>query len=328
MKFRKVLRDGIEYRFDPLTGGQTRINPARAGRLKQAESDFECWEIIERSREACVFCPEQIEQKTPTFPETICPEGRIRRGETVVFPNLNPFGENHAVATLSETHYLDLDGFRVDMLSDNLFASRDYILSVWNNNKEKRWPIWVWNYMPPSAGSIIHPHAQILVEGQPVPRLADLLAQGEAYFDDHRRNYWDDLVTEEQELGERFIFADDSITVITSFAPRGFNEIQFIFKESSLTELTVEAIDVFAHAIIKALRAYKEIGIGSFNLITYSGPLDEKLGSYRLHAKLFSRPFPRGVYTNDTGPMERSYDVWVIDTVPEEFADRMKPFFV
>jgi hypothetical protein len=45
------------------------------------------------------------------------------------------------------------------------------------------------------------------------------------------------------------------------------------------------------------------------------------------HARLFSRPYPRGVYTNDTGPMERGYDVWVIDTVPEELADRMKPFF-
>jgi len=88
IKSRKVLRDGIEYRLDPLTGGQTRINPARARRLRQAESDVEWEGIIERSRKACVFCPEQIEQKTPIFPKTICPEGRIRRGETVVFPNL------------------------------------------------------------------------------------------------------------------------------------------------------------------------------------------------------------------------------------------------
>ena len=166
MEFEVVLRDGVEYRFDPLTGEQTRINPARARRLKQAESDVEWEGIIARSREACVFCPEQIEQK-----------------------------------------------------------------------------------------------------------------------------------------------------------------IQFIFKESSLAELTEGAIDGFAHAITKALCAYKEIGIGSFNLITYSGPLPEKLDSYRLHASLFSRPSPRGVYTNDTGPMERGYDVWVIDTVPEELADRMKPFF-
>ncbi|MBW2076462.1 MAG: hypothetical protein JRI71_02750 [Deltaproteobacteria bacterium] len=297
VEFRKVVRDGIEYRFDPLTDEQTRINPARAKRLRQAESDVEWEGIIDRC------------------------------GETVVFPNLNPFGENHAVATLSEAHFLDVDEFRVDLLRDNLLASREYILSVWNNNKEARWPIWVWNYMPPSAGSIIHPHVQILVEGQPVPQLKELLARGEAYFHDHRRNYWGDLVSKEQELDERFIYGDDALAVITSFAPRGFNEIQFIFRESSLEKLAEGAIDAFAHAITKALCAYKEIGIGSFNLITYSGPLHEELDYYALHTTLFSRPPPRGVYTNDTGPMERGYDVWVIDTVPEELADRMKPFF-
>ena len=326
MEFRKGVRDRIEYRFDPLTWEQTRINPARASRLRQAESDVEWEGIIEGSRKTCVFCPERIGQKTPTFPETICPEGRIRRGETVVFLNSNPFGENHAVATLSEAHFLDLDEFGVDLIRDNLIASRDYILSVWNNNKEARWPIWVWNYMPPSAGSIIHPHVQILVEGRPVPQLTELLARGEAYFDDHRRNYWEDLVSEEQTLYERYIFGDDALAVLASFAPRGFNEIQFIFHRSSLAELSEGEIDAFARALTNALCGYKAMGIGSFNFITYSGPLDEKLDFYRLHARLFSRPYPRGVYTNDTGPMERGYGVWVIDTVPEELADRIKPF--
>jgi UDPglucose--hexose-1-phosphate uridylyltransferase len=327
VEFRKLERDGIEYRFDPLTGEQTRINPARARRLRQAESDVELGEIIERSRKACMFCPETIEQNTPTFPETICKGGRIRRGETVVFPNLNPFGENHAVATLSKVHFLDLDEFRVDLLRDSLLASRQYILSVWNNNEEARWPIWVWNYMPPSAGSIIHPHVQILVEERPVPQLEELLARGKAYFDDKRRNYWEDLVSEEKKLDERYIFGDNALAVVASFAPRGFNEIQFVFHRSSLADLSEGETDGFAHALFNALCGYKAMGAGSFNLITYSGPLNERMDSFTLHARLFSRPYPRGVYTNDTGPMERGYDVWVVDTVPEELADRMKPFF-
>jgi UDPglucose--hexose-1-phosphate uridylyltransferase len=327
VEFERIVRDRVEYRFDPLTREQTRINPARARRFKQAQSDVEWKGIIERSRKACVFCPEKIRQNTPTFPETICPEGRIRRGETVIFPNLNPFGENHAVATLSEAHFLDVDGFKVGLLRDNLVASREYILSVCNNNREARWPIWVWNYLPPSAGSIIHPHVQILVEGRPVPQLAELLARGEAYLDDHGRNYWEDLVSEEQKLNERYIFGDDSLAVIASFAPRGFNEIQFIFSRNSLVDLSEAEIDTFVHALNNALCGYKAMGVGSFNLITYSGSLAEKPDSYRLHARLFSRPYPRGVYTNDTGPMERGYDVWVIDTVPEELPDRMKPFF-
>jgi galactose-1-phosphate uridylyltransferase len=112
--FRKVIRNRIEYRCDPLTHEQTRINPDRAKRLKQAESDIRLKEIIRESRATCVFCPEQIEEKTPTFPEAICKGGRIKIGETVIFPNLNPFAENYAVGTLSEGHYLDLDEFKGD----------------------------------------------------------------------------------------------------------------------------------------------------------------------------------------------------------------------
>jgi len=327
IEFRKVTTGQIEYRFDPLTEEQSRINPQRARRLKQAESDIGLEEIIDKSRETCVFCPERIAENTPRFPEAICKEGRIRIGETVVFPNLNPFGENHAVGTLSEVHFLDLDEFKPHLLRDNLLATKHYILSVYANDKGAIWPIWVWNYMPPSAGSIIHPHVQILVEKEPVPQQARILEKSKRYFERNKKTYWEDLVAEESRLNERYIFGDDTVSVIAGFAPRGFNEIQFVHHESSLADLSEKEIDGFASNLTKALCGYKELGIGSFNLLTYSGPLDGKLDYYSLHTKLFSRPYPKGIYTSDTGPMERGYDVWVIDTLPEELAHRMRSFF-
>lgn len=54
MKFERVLREGIEYRLDPLTGEQTRINPARAKRVKQAQGNGDWKKIIEnRERNVC-----------------------------------------------------------------------------------------------------------------------------------------------------------------------------------------------------------------------------------------------------------------------------------
>jgi UDPglucose--hexose-1-phosphate uridylyltransferase len=328
IEFQRIVRDQIEYRFDPLTREQSRINPARAKRLIQAESDITLRDIIEGSKQMCVFCPGHIEEKTPIFPEVICREGRIKRGETVIFPNLNPFGENHAVGILSKKHFLELDEFPVDMLRDNLCATREYILSVYAHEKDARWPIWMWNYMPPSAGSILHPHVQILVESKPLPQQAKLLEKSTQYFELFKKSYWENLVSEERRLDERDIFGNDSLSIIASFAPRGFNEIQFIFRKSSLTDLHEKEIDEFSDTLARVLRGYKEIGIGSFNLITYSGPIDKELDYYSFHAKLFSRPYPRGVYTNDTGPMERGYDVFVIDTLPERLANRMKPYFL
>jgi galactose-1-phosphate uridylyltransferase len=327
MEFRKVVRDQVEYRFDPLTGDQCRINPARARRVRQSGSEIDLSEIIARTRETCPFCPERIEEKTPEFPGEICQEGRLKVGETLVFPNLNPFGENAAVAVMSRAHFLALDEFNVEMLRDNLVASNSYILSVYGKDKEAAWPLYVWNYMPPSAGSIIHPHGQILVEREPLPVQAKLLHRSQEYFDQNRRDYWEELVEQEKRLGERFICDNDSLSVIASFAPRGFNEVQFIFKKRNcLTELDEKEIADFADSLAKALKGYKKLGVGSFNLVTFSGPIGERLEHYRLNVKLISRPRPRGLYTNDTGPTERLCDVWVIHTLPEMVAENLRPF--
>ncbi len=234
-QFRKVTRNGVEYRFDPLTQDQCRINPARAKRVKQTGSDIGLSEIINKSRETCPFCPGRVEEKATEFSWK---KGRIKLGETMISPNLYPFGENHAVGIISQAHFLDLDKFSPKMLEDNLIASKSYIRSVYEKDREALWPIYVWNYMPPSAGSIIHPHVQILVESEPLPTQAKLLKKGEEYFNHNGQIYWEELVEQERKLKGRFICDNDSLFVVASFAPRGFNEIQFIFeKASSLTEL-------------------------------------------------------------------------------------------
>jgi len=328
MEFRRVIKDGIEYRFEPLTNEQSRINPERARRVKQSESEVGLDEIIQKSEDGCVFCPQLIEEKTPEFPGDVFPEYRIKKGETIIFPNLYPFGENHAVGTITTKHFLPIDGFSEEQLMDNLIASIDYIRRVYENNNDARFPIYIWNYMPPSAGSIIHPHVQITVEGEPVPQQKLLLDKSLEYFQENKRNYWLNLIDAEKRQVERFICANDSLALITSFAPRGFNEIQFIFPEiSSLTDLTNEQISDFVQSLIKVLSGYKKLGVGSFNLVTYSAPICEPLDYYCFNMKLISRPFPRCVYTNDTGAFERLYGVWVINTLPEQLAETMRSNF-
>ena len=328
MEFSKFVTNGVEYRFDPLTHDQCRINPDRAKRLKQAVSGLGLTKLIDATREGCPFCPERVEERTPKFPKEICEEGRIQIGETLIFPNLNPFGECHAVGIISRAHFRDLDEFDAKMLGDNLMAAKDYILTVHQRDGEAAWPVYIWNYMPPSAGSIIHPHVQILVEREPLPMQARLLQKSREHLSYSGTNYWDQLVEQETELNERCIYDGECLSVIASFAPRGFNELQFIFNEgSSLVELDQRQISDFASCLLAALRGYKKLGIGSFNLVTYSGPVGEELHHYRLNAKLISRPYPAEVYTNDSGPLERLHDVRVIDTLPEMVAQHLKPIF-
>jgi len=319
----------LKTHSDPLTGSTCIINYKRAERAKQAQICASVSsDVIEETKKDCFFCPEQIRDKTSKFTSNIHPEGRIERGECIVFPNLFPFAEHHAVATFNTEHFLDINQFNSEMIVDNMMACQEWMLSVHNSNSEALYPIYMWNHMPPSGASIVHPHVQALVREASTTAQKQILSKSKEYFESKGQNYWKELIETEKEIGERFILENDSLAVIASYAPRGFREMQFIFKEASnFTDLNTKQISDFAAAIEKVLQGYKKMGVGSFNLITFSGPMEKKLDHYSLNVKIISRPFPQGVYTNDTGTFERLQDEWVIEFLPEDVARGMQGFF-
>jgi len=284
-------------------------------------------EVIERTVSDCSFCPHNISQRTPKFPPVLVPEGRIKRGECLLFPNLYPFAEYHAVATLTERHFLDLDEFTTDMLVDNLVASKDFIALVQQKDEKAVYPMWIWNHLPSSGASIIHPHIQITVDRTPTPELRKLIGKSEEYWQQRRRNYWQELIEVERGIGDRYIGENDSVAVIASFAPRGNNEVQVIFKGPvSLSDLDERQISDFSSVIVKILYSYKGMGVNSFNVITYSAPLMEHADYFWMSARVISRPVFQSFYTCDAG-YRRFYDVWVIETLPEEVAREMRTTF-
>ena len=329
MEFLKECYDGVEYRFDPLTHHQSRINPVRAKRVLQSASagtSGEAW--IKATQEKCPFCPESIHEATTCFSADFVKEGRIQLGETFIFPNLNPFSQCHAVATLSPQHFLDLDQFDKKLLANNLSMSRDYFLTAYGHYPQARYPIYLWNYLPPSAGSIIHPHVQLMVERAPIPEQKNVINKAEAYFEKHGRSYWDDLVKQEKKQAERYIGSVDTIHIVASYAPRGFREVTLVVEGAcSFTDLEDQQVAALAGCISTILKCYKTMGVGSFNLVSFSAGIDERNPYYTLHFKMISRPYPQGIYTNDSGPFERFYDVWVIDTLPEMVTEALKKFF-
>eukprot|EP00005_Dracoamoeba_jomungandri_P005156 CAMPEP_0174260528 /NCGR_PEP_ID=MMETSP0439-20130205/9854_1 /TAXON_ID=0 /ORGANISM="Stereomyxa ramosa, Strain Chinc5" /LENGTH=346 /DNA_ID=CAMNT_0015344785 /DNA_START=1 /DNA_END=1038 /DNA_ORIENTATION=+ len=321
----------VQFRLDPLTKHETRINENRANRPKQQGdlSDDALNELITRAATRNPFLPENIKNNVvPSFPPEIIKEnnGRFVKGEATLFPNLNPFGLNHAVAVISHKHYLPLNEFSGELVKDTLITCLGFINVVASQHPDEKWyPTLIWNYMPPSAGSLIHPHMQIMIENKPMKKTEDELIASEQYFKEHNSNFWTDLVNEESRLGERFVGCEGSASVITSFAPRGFNETRVIVKGvSSLSDLSEDQLTDTSEAISKVLKGFHSLGIGSMNMATYSDFAGSKSDSYSLSFQFFSRPYPKGIYTNDTGPMERMYNVYVIDTMPEGVAEEMR----
>ena len=132
----------------------------------------------------------------------------------------------------------------------------------------------------------------------------------------------------ERREARRYVGGNDSMEVIASFAPQGDREVQFIFRDaSSLADLEDEQIEDFADAVIMVFRGYDKMGVSSFNVCTFSGPVGEKLPHYSLHVKIISRPPVQAFYRNDSGPLERLHHEPDIEMEPEAMAEALKPFF-
>jgi galactose-1-phosphate uridylyltransferase len=316
----------IEYRKDPLLGIWCRINVKRTERVKQGQGETEFGELIERSREKCFFCPGNLKRDTPRFMPSIAPEGRIKLGETWVFPNLFPFSQYHAIATISEEHFLDLNEFSQRQIEDTLNASIDYFSRIYRKDREAKYPSFNWNHLPSSGASIVHPHVQLVMDRSPTCITDLYLRASERYYKEKKENYWERLV-EEEEKGERFIASLGGISWFTSFVPLGNNEVNAVFRRGSLLELESREITAFAEGLRKVLKGYFNLGVRSFNLTTYSAPVGEEREDFWLSAKIISRPTPQRYYTADAGFMEVLHRERIVESMPEKVAEALRKEF-
>jgi UDPglucose--hexose-1-phosphate uridylyltransferase len=302
----------IEVRFDPLTGHSSRILPERG---LMPPSDFDLAALARESQQGCPFCSGRIEQLTPRLPASIHPEGRITRGEAVLFPNLHAYSSHSVVSVYSpRLHYLPLGQFSQRLLADNLATQVAFAKAAMAADPESRWASINANHMLPSGSSLFHPHLQGIVDSQPTT-LQRLLAEvpGErftAYLDAERRS------------GERYLGDTGSIQWVASFAPIAPAELRaFIPGISSPAELTDDLTAELAHGLMIALAAYAEMGFESFNCAMYGAP--PGAGGYPLNLRLACRSNLTPCYRSDSTFLERLHWEGAVDLAPEGIAQRI-----
>lgn len=166
-----------EIRRDPLTGRSGRV----AHGLGFTIRPLDIAPLIAASQPSCPFCPERIFTVTPKFPTEIGPEGRLRRGEAVIFPNLVPYDEHSAVTAICQAHYVPLDQFTHAQLVNSFTVCRDYLYAV-QQQAQTTYSLVYWNYFPASGGTQIHPHLQVLATDTPGNTLEEELRCSARYY--------------------------------------------------------------------------------------------------------------------------------------------------
>lgn len=316
-----------EVRRDPLTGRSGRVAHVLGFELRQV--DFS--QMIADSRAGCPFCPERIFTVTPRFPPDVVAEGRVRRGEAVVFPNLAPYDEHSAVVAMSQAHYVPMAEFTPALLRDSFDASLDYFRLL-RQQPRTEYTLIFWNYLPASGGTQIHPHLQIFATDTPGNAIEDELSASQRYLAAEGRSYWTDLIAEEERLGERFIARGAHTAWLSSFVSESLlaDALVVFPAHRALLDLANDpnrdALDEFCRGLSQALAHLAAAGVYSFNLAWYSAAAGTDDDGFRLHARLSPRVYmtPR-LWGTDTSALQHLYHEHFMLQTPEAAAASLRP---
>lgn len=321
-----------EIRFDPLTGVKRLFNVGlteKANMFYQPEDEEMIKMIAEKTKETCIFCPQHLELTTPQFPPDLLPEGRYKKGDSYVFPNLFQIYEITAIGVIGKDHFVKPDEFSPEAFKNCFSAIIEFFRLMLNKKPDYKYAIFGMNYLPPAASSQVHPHIQIYMSKTPFTYVDWMIKESERYMERTSKNFWQDLIETEKELDERYIGKTGNVEWMASFSPMANSEFLGIVPEkSNFFEYDDKDLDGITDGLTRILSFYKkELKMGSFNYILYSGPLGENSKSFWSSVKIVTRPNFNNNYISDIhiAPIFY-YENWFAH-VPESLAKQLQAYF-
>lgn len=322
----------LEIRRDPLTGRQSVFNPGLEDKAAFFFGQTDPVLIDRLARESeprCFLCEERWKKTTPTYPEQMVPGGRVVVGETVLFPNLFPVAQVHAVIRVGSKHYVPLEEFSFSLIKEAFQATREFVKLLLHADRTVRYLTLNGNYLAPAGASIFHPHFQILGGDLPFTHLEELYAHSAEYRKEHGTCYWTQLVEDERELGVRFIARTGGINWITSFSPQGTNEVLGVLAEKrDICEMDDKDYADLAEGFSLVLRGYSSLGLSTFNFTLYSGPLGAADDAFRCFLRVISRQNVYENYRTDDYFLQKLLRNEIILGTPESLAGDLRNIFL
>jgi UDPglucose--hexose-1-phosphate uridylyltransferase len=327
----KLDSQELEIRREPLSGRQSIFNPGlrdKVAILFPPSVPALIERLARESESGCFLCGDRWKKMTPTYPEALVTGGRVEVGESVLFPNLFPLSQVHAVIRVGSKHYMPLHEFPTQPIEEAFGAFREFARHLSHADPAVRFLTLNGNYLAPAGASIIHPHFQVLGSDVPFSHLEELLTLSSRYRKEHGTCYWKDLVEKEQEIGLRSIAGTGAVHWIAGFSPQGSNEVLGILTERrDFLEMEDKDFSDLAEGLSAVLRGYGAMGFSTFNFTLYSGPLGAGEDAFRCFLRVISRQNVYENYRTDDYFLQKLLKNEIILTTPESLASTLRDFF-
>lgn len=319
------VTERFQVRIDPLTGRTGHFS--HFGAVKQQMlplNDYEKPEV----KGFCPFCIENRDKTTPKFLTEILPDGRKKRNEATLIPNLFPYDVYSGVMIMTDDHVVPLDKLSERRLIDAFSLGIDFLKVIKGIDRRLPYHVMSWNYMPPSGGGLVHPHQQYFATEYPGNQFMDEINASERYFKENASNYWSDLIVKEKEEDCRYIGQIGASHWIASFVSLGIiGEIMCIFPDVFTIDAFTDAhVEQLVSGLIKVFKYYISTGVFSFNASLFFGPDDQ--GYFSCHFRIIPRTF---LNTRDFAPDLNFFQALLAEPIsvmlPERLCDEVKVFF-
>jgi galactose-1-phosphate uridylyltransferase len=316
----------IEIRIHPISGRTCRIAFSRANEKDIGNETLPEAPPDRNDRVSCPFCRPQVVTQTPRIDPLLAPEGRLVQGESILFPNLYPYGSYSAVSLIDDAHFVEIGTASASTYTDSFINCGNYLRRIRGHDPPAVYTAITQNHLPSAGGSLLHPHLQINADRFPPNYHRFLQAQADRFYRLSGHCLFSSYLKHEKTDGKRYIGRTGNWEWISAFAPEGFYEVWGILPgECSLVNLRQEDWLYLSEGLLNIHRYYRSLGRNGYNLGILS--VEEPDSRLELRTVILARSnHACWVRSDHTG-----YEVMLGDMTtfssPEQTATDARPFF-
>lgn len=320
------IERSIQVRTHPITGRKCRVTFARKEEKEAGTENFPAPPPDAHNRRDCPFCRPQLNRRTPRLTDNWTSGGRLVRGESVLFPNLFPYGRYSGVSLFDDNHFVEIGTANHDSYADSFLNCRQYLGDIISRDPEAVFMAITQNHLPSAGGSLVHPHLQVHADRIAGNHHRFLRQRTRRYFDTTGRYLLSDYLAHEKKAAQRYIGRTGRWEWMAAFAPEGFFELWGVLPGAvSFRELSNSDWHDLVTGIFNTQRFYRSINRNGYNLGLL---LDEDVCSQlELRMVILVRSNHAPWVRNDHTGYEIMLGDMATFTAPEETAQAARPFW-